>query len=66
MTSTWVELEHPIAPVPWAIRSVGARFAAAFVPASSGVANTAAFMASDQASAMTATVANISSGSVVD
>jgi 3-oxoacyl-[acyl-carrier protein] reductase len=30
------------------------------------VANVAAFMASDRASAMTATVANITSGSVVD
>jgi len=35
-------------------------------PTLAEVANVAAFMASDRASAMTATVANISSGSVVD
>jgi enoyl-[acyl-carrier-protein] reductase (NADH) len=36
------------------------------LPTLAEVANVAAFMASDRASAMTATVANISCGSVVD
>ena len=36
------------------------------LPTLAEVANTAAFLASDQASAMTATVANLSCGSLVD